>query len=702
MGGYAGDLWPKRKQIRTDRRSATIAGNHDLMRVADWVYCVEEIDGEQAICIINYLGEGTDPKVPHVIDGKLVRAIHNKAFYGNKRIKTLNMANTVTHIGTRVFAGCGNLEQAYLSNSITQLDGSIFHGCTRLREVHLPAALAVLPGKLLESCPVEVLRLPRGLAEVQERSYNAAVLKRIEVEEGSTTFSSDGTCLFSADGRHLLHAAVKVGEYAVPEGCVSVGPSAFKGMRGLGRVSFPAGLEHIAPYAFFGTGLTRVELPESLLSIGDHAFYLCEGLREVAFGRALERVEDGAFGNTALARVELPRNLAYLSCTAFEGSQVDYCDPASFGIDETNPHLVTRDAGLYLITSGGLELLGCLGHPEELRVAPATFAIGKEALAGEKSLRRVVVHAGLHVICAKAFSNCTALEEVVLPDSLESIGAQAFWETALTHLHLGPDVHYLGINALSVSGFRKDPAARTLRTVTIDPRNEHFYVENDLVCEYLPGGDRALLFLGNTDEVTIPAGVRYISDMCFHYARLRVLRVHAGLRRVNRRALSGLVGLERVELEPVAPREGQEPVEVAFPGYDYAVDKYMQILSLDVDGTFFDFALYDLWVRGVGNPVTFAHLALTRLEHPVKLAPESVERFTRGIRTSAEVLVKRYVDANDLAALSRLARHGLLEAQALDAGLAYASAQGASEAVAHLLNLKHETYGMHGEEDFSL
>lgn len=702
MGGYANELWPKRTQIRVDRRAATIAGERELMRVEDWVYSVECIDGEQSILIVSYLGTGEHPKVPHVIDGLLVRAIHNKAFYGNKHIKTLNMANTVTHIGTRAFAGCSALEWAYLSNSLVQLDGSVFHGCTSLRTVHLPSQLQVLPGKLLESCPIETLCLPRALREVQDRSYNAKTLRRVEVEPSSEAFSTDGACLFSADGSRLLRAMVKLESYCVPHGCTEVGESAFKGMRGLKHLQLPEGLERIAPYAFFGTGLEGVELPQSLREVADHAFYLCERLDTVTFGRELTSIGEGAFGNTAVSCVKLPSHLEYLSCRAFEGSKVSYADAASFSIDETNPTLVTRDAGLYRITSGGLELLGCLGHPEELRVAVGTFVIAKEALAGEKSLRRVVAQAGLHVICAKAFAHCSSLQEVVLPDSLESIGAQAFWETALTRLSIGPDVHYIGINALSVSGFCKEPEARTLTQVTVDPRNEHFYVENDLVCEYLPGGDRAMLFLGNGTDVVIPRSVSCISDMCFHYARVRSLRVHGYLRRVNRRALSGLIGLERVVLEPPAAQAGQEPITVLFPAYDYAVDKYMHILSLGTDGVFFDFALYDSWVRGIGNPVTFAHLTLARLEQPVKLTTESTERFRSGILKSAEVLVKRYIDANDLGAVNRLARHGLLTEQVLDAGLTYAGSKGASEAVAHLLDLKHREYGMRAEEDFSL
>ena len=85
----------------------------------------------------------------------------------------------------------------------------------------------------------------------------------------------------------------------------------------------------------------------------------------------------------------------------------------------------------YVLSGGEATVTGYKGRATSLAI-PATLggcpvvAIGERALAGNASLRAVVLPEGLRSVGWFAFSGCVSLESVTLPASVESIAYGAF------------------------------------------------------------------------------------------------------------------------------------------------------------------------------------------------------------------------------------------------------------------------------------
>lgn len=67
-----------------------------------------------------------------------VTKIGNEAFYGLKKIYTLNIPSSVTEIGHHAFFYCENLRDVDLPNSVTRIEERAFCGCDSLETVKIP------------------------------------------------------------------------------------------------------------------------------------------------------------------------------------------------------------------------------------------------------------------------------------------------------------------------------------------------------------------------------------------------------------------------------------------------------------------------------------------------------------------------------------------------------------------------------------
>ena len=112
-------------------------------------------------------------------------------------------------------------------------------------------------------------------------------------------------------------------------------PGMFKNCNLLTNIKIPKNVTDICREAFYGSGITNVEILDGLKAIGGSAFADCRELETISLPNSLAFIQDGAFANSGIKRISLPSNLKYLGCGAFESSElttVEFPDDYKFSV----------------------------------------------------------------------------------------------------------------------------------------------------------------------------------------------------------------------------------------------------------------------------------------------------------------------------------------------------------------------------------
>ena len=253
------------------------------------------------------------------------------------------------------------------------------------------------------SAPLKGVVLPSSLRSIGDWAFSGSYLESLVLPKAFETF---GECAFS--GMPSL-ARVDLG------GTKTIGEQAFLASHALQEVDFRADLGRlttIGAYAFAETGLVSAVLPDSVTSLGDGAFTRSTDLKEVHLGSGLTELGARVFtGTTALA---------------------------SLSVDPSNPLLSLDGSVLYQQGNDGSHLVyAALAAPlPAYSVRPGTAQIDEAAFKGHATLREVVVPEGVKAIGAQAFAGIHELTDVALPDSLEEV-SDAFAGTQVETIEFG-------------------------------------------------------------------------------------------------------------------------------------------------------------------------------------------------------------------------------------------------------------------------
>ncbi len=223
-------------------------------------------------------------------------------------------------------------------------------------------------------------------------------------------------------GRSTFCNCSSLASVTIPNSVTSIGNGAFSGCSGLTSVTIPNSVTSIGSYAFYGcSGLISVTIPNSVTSIGSEAFQYCSRLTSVTIPNSVESIGDYAFwGCSSLRKV-----LNFSKLNISKGSD-------GYGYVGYYAHLVLNNPEIidnYVFAPNGntYALYGYMGTDTNLQLP--------EKYKGEN-----------YVIGDYAFCGCFGLTSVTIPNSVTSIGSDAFSGCNLKNLIIGTGVLSIGSN----------------------------------------------------------------------------------------------------------------------------------------------------------------------------------------------------------------------------------------------------------------
>ena len=179
-----------------------------------------------------------------------------------------------------------------------QISTGLLADCINLRDIILPNTAATLARDAFSRCSsLEYLTISSDTKSVLP-SAGCTCLKSIRVSDANTHFTAIDGVLFNSDATEIIWFPLgKTGNYSLPPTITRIGENAFFGT-GITGLEIPPSVTSIGRGAFAGSSLTEISLPDNITNISEGMFQNCTLLTTLRLGKATEFIGNFVFDGT--------------------------------------------------------------------------------------------------------------------------------------------------------------------------------------------------------------------------------------------------------------------------------------------------------------------------------------------------------------------------------------------------------------------
>ena len=398
----------------------------------------------------------------------------------------------VTHIAKGAFEGCGGIKSVTIPASVVYIGESAFRQCEKLVKISILGN----PQKIGNSAFQETAWYegqPDGLVCLGNSviDYKGEVPDTILIPSGITNIAD-----YSFSGKD--YSAI-----TIPSSVNRCGALSFANNSKLTSITLPDGMKYIGMSAFFGCrSLKDIIIPQSITIIGNGTFEGCRVLESVNIPNGVTNIRDDIFsGCDSLESIVLPDGVVIIGEDAFEKCHK---------LKSVNiPDKVRR--------IGQRVFYECYSLTGPIVVPEGVKEIANNTFFGCGALTSISIPNGLITIGDRAFEYCCSIEKLVIPESVYSIGTDAF----------------LG-------------CSRGLKTIVVDAGNNVYDSRGN--CNALIHKDTRTLILGCMNTV-IPEDVSVVEAYSFAGCYgLKTITIPDSVMFIGRYAFDSCTGLESLIL----------------------------------------------------------------------------------------------------------------------------------------------------------
>ncbi|MDP4277600.1 MAG: leucine-rich repeat domain-containing protein [Bacteroidota bacterium] len=421
-------------------------------------------------------------KLDSVIFPSKLSNIGYYAFESCTALQTVSLPNGLTTLGNYAFRNCTKLKTVVLPDTLTTISYGLFSNCSALESVHLPLKLTAIYDYAFSNCAaLDTIAFPIALTSIGQESFeNCVALKSAVLPNNVSTLNSYAFYNCQSLERVVLPANLTTINYytfnncsslkylKLPENLTKIYGYAFQNCSKLDTLIFPSMITEIGAYAFIGCSSLKVaKLPNTLLIIRDGLFRDCVALDSVSYPVGLTQIGNYAFFgcNSLKGQLLLPATLTYVGYYAFLNSGYTSCkclstNPPSLNnasnslgniriafvpVDAVSAYenawtefliiggdtLTTVDVTLTNEGTLGETILQKVSYLKDVQKLIVTGPLNETDLSLIKNSLTSLVSLDLKLaqllrIPDLQFDQKMWLLDIVLPDSLQAIGYQAF------------------------------------------------------------------------------------------------------------------------------------------------------------------------------------------------------------------------------------------------------------------------------------
>ncbi len=291
-----------------------------------------------------------------------------------------------------------------------------------IQKVIIPEGVTGIRSCCFAECKeLEEVSFPSTLTSIELMAFTGCSnLKEVILPEGLTTLEYEAFC-----------GCESVERVVIPGSLSTIGNSAFVRCSSLKELTISEGVTEIGARAFCKCGMGEIHLPDSLINIGEEAFFSCRNLKSVTIPKGVSTIQKTTFCYcTGLEEVNIPDTVTVLeenvfsNCTSLEELTI----PGSVKII---PSSTTKYSGVKKVT---------LGY--------GVTTIEEEAFLWSTSLEEVIIPESVTTIGDDAFGRCDNLKKMIIPDSVTYLGHGAcLMDGSLKEIQFPANLTEIGVQA---------------------------------------------------------------------------------------------------------------------------------------------------------------------------------------------------------------------------------------------------------------
>jgi len=517
-------------------------------------YSFEQIPG--GVRLTKYNGSAEEVVVPARYKGQRVLEL-SCTFESNKIVRSVVISHGLRNLGQSTFGDCTSLTQITIPDSVTSIGDWAFDGCTSLTQITIPDSVTDIGDGAFYSCTsLTQITIPDSVTNIGDWAFNGCTsLTQITIPDsvtgiGNSAFGGCTSLTITCAGQSFACEYAEANK--IPFVLEELPASSARRQREIPFIS-----DDEAPFVYCSYAHADMDkvypLMTRLHDMGysirydelDRDHYECAGeIQSCAYFLAFITPDYAASSVNELRlsdpqkrilwwleRCELPDGLDLQ-----QGSIQGQCswEHTEEDIIRTIANVLSKGGcrGHYVPsipdfesrpTADGYILTKYTGSSRTVNIEPEYFgkpviAIDDSAFSDCTLLTQITIPDSVTSIGRSAFYHCTALTHITIPDSVTSIGDRAFSGcTSLTHITIPDSVTSIGGSAFS--------GCTSLTQITIPDRvtsigNGAFSDCTSLTQITIPDsvigiGDRTFRGCTALTQVAIPDSVTSIGDSAF-------------------------------------------------------------------------------------------------------------------------------------------------------------------------------------------